>query len=210
MFSVPVKGAKRLVVILCLLLICSFPFIFCMALADRWSKAPFQYSPCAWHIMKSHPCFWEMLLPSVAGNGTKGFELGKLRMMSKINMYYSVTLFKFQEVWSPYLLLCAAQSLLIICCQIFNVWLGVTDFSIHFQAQLFSHSSAMPSDVCHSQALWLLAWIPPVLRRRKILHIFTETTQVTLLYFCHTPLSLSKVIRKFYLCTWLYIASVIP
>lgn len=49
-------------------------------------------------------------------------------------MYYSVTLFKFQEVWGPYFLLYVAQSLLFVCCQIFNVQLGVTDFSIQFQA----------------------------------------------------------------------------
>jgi len=41
-----------------------------------------------------------MLLASVAIQGrewNKRFESGKLRMISNINMYYSVTLFKFQE-----------------------------------------------------------------------------------------------------------------
>lgn len=124
---VPVKGDKNLVVILCLLLISSLPFFCFTALTTSWSSTlpVLHTSQKATHA--SERCSW-FSWQCRAANGTKDFKAGKLRMICKINMYYSVM----SEVHTSCFVLLRACSLSAVRFSVYD-W-GMTDSSIHFQA----------------------------------------------------------------------------
>lgn len=181
-----------LVVILHLLLVSSLPFFCYTALTTTGSNA----LPCAPQVLHisqkathaSERCSW-LSWQCREANGTKGFKESKWRMISKINMYYSVM----SEVHSSCFVSPRACSLSAVRFSVYD-WGWVTFPSISRHNYFLTIQSSFVA----------FAWIPPGLRKKKdVAHFHWDNSNhysiisATLLCPC------SKQPKNFTFCTFI-------